>query len=160
MVTMDTTFRKDITVYAHWTKESPAVEGWHQVDGEWFHFHDGEALTGWFADGDALYYLTEAGMQHSGWMDLEDDRYYFCASGTAQRGWMELGGKLYYFYPDGRMATGWVYLDGAYRYFCEDGCMEANQIRDVCDLAQHAVAAPIAPADTANTWRTLCLTGA
>ena len=158
MVTMDTTFRKDITVYAHWTKESPAVEGWHQVDGEWFHFHDGEALTGWFADGDALYYLTEAGMRHSGWMDLEEDRYYFCASGTAQRGWMELGGKLYYFYPDGRMATGWVYLDGAYRYFCEDGCMEKDQVREVPDLALHNAALPTAPADTANTWQTLCLT--
>lgn len=159
LVTMDTTFRKDTRVYAHWTAQAPEVEGWHQVDGQWFHFHDGKPLTGFFTEGDAIYYLTEQGMLCDGWAQIEDDRYYFCASGAVQRGWMKLGGHWYYFYPDGRMATGWVYLDGKSRYFCQDGCMEEYQVRAVSDLALHSAALPAAPAETAFIQAPLCLLG-
>lgn len=158
LVTMDTTFRKDTTVYAHWTKETPEVEGWHQVDGQWFHFHEDGPLTGWFAEGNTTYYLTEQGMLCDGWAVIDEEKYYFCESGAMQQGWMELGGKQYYFYPDGRMATGWVYIDGAYCCFCQDGCMEADGVRQVSDLALHNAALPTAPMDTANIWQTLCLT--
>ena len=86
---------------------APAENGWKQVDGTWYYYKNGAAVTGWF---------KSAGK----W-------YFFDNNGAMKTGWVRDGGKWYYLDRNGAMKTGWVSIDGKWYYLESSGALSSNK---------------------------------
>lgn len=129
-VTLNTTFKKNTTVYARWTAEAPEIDGWHKVDGEWFLYSKGQKVTGWHQEGNATFYLTDKGMLNNGWNQIDGKTYYFGLSGEMQQGWLDLDGFRYYLDETGNPISGWKIVDGKEYLFDANGLMQTGWAED------------------------------
>ena len=105
-------------------KEDP-ISGWVQSeDGtSWYYYKQGEAVTGWLADGSKWYYLAEDGKMVTGWQKIDNKWYYFTPGGAMVTGWKAINNKWYYFTPGGAMVTGWKAINNKWYYFTPGGAM-------------------------------------
>ncbi len=120
--------------------------GWSTYSGEAYRLdEDGHALTGWYEEGNMLYYLdparggarshgltmidgecyyfNEDGVKLSGWQTDRGRNYYFTENGTALSGWQTINGKTYYFGDNYAALEGHEAVEGTYYFFDNDGAM-------------------------------------
>lgn len=120
--------------------------GWSTYSGEAYRLdEDGHALTGWYREGDMLYYLdparggarshgltmidgkcyyfSDTGAKLTGWQTDRGRNYYFNDEGTAVSGWQVINGKTYYFGADYAALEGHEAVDGTYYFFDNDGAV-------------------------------------
>lgn len=115
------------------TTEQPTLKGWYLIDGNWYYYLNGEAITGWLLmkQMNSWYYLNPVssppGAMVTGWLKWNDNWYYLSPDGSTVgamvTGWQIIDGKQYYFKPEGDMAVGWQMIDGKQYYFGNDGSM-------------------------------------
>lgn len=142
MVTADTVFEKDVTLYAQWKKGVALVSGWVQTEDGWCYYENGAPANGWVENNGVKFYQTDgkltvgwknvdgveycfnrAGALTSGWQDVAGRRYFVKDDGTKTFGWFKDGDGDYYFGIDGSMQTEWVPVDGEWYYLRSCGCM-------------------------------------
>lgn len=66
-----------------------------------FDYITGQMQTGWFKDGQTVYYLDADGKLASGWREIDGNRYYFQVPGDMAVGRMQIEGFVYEFGSDG-----------------------------------------------------------
>lgn len=89
------------------------VNGWQQINGEWYHFTNYVMDTGWYNDNDAWYFLESKnlvangkGKMVTGWIKDGSTWYFLKNNGVMMsNGWLEINGTWYYFYSSGAMAV-------------------------------------------------------
>ena len=107
----------------------PALSGWKQdVDGAWYYYKDGKAVTGWIEVGGIWYYLKQDGKMATGWQYLDGKWYYLYSWGGMAKGWVLDNGIWYYLNTDGSMATGWILLDDGWYYLYSWGGMAIDWV--------------------------------
>lgn len=139
-------------ITVHFNSTGPISDGWHQEDGKWFYYENGNHITGWkrlpdshwyyfdetgvlqhgwLLDNGNWYYLNASGFVVTGWQKLPDGHwYYFNGSGILQHGWLRDGGNWYYLNASGFKVTGWQKLpDGNWYYFNGSGVLQHNWVR-------------------------------
>lgn len=79
--------------------------------------------TGWFQQGNTVYYYLEDGTTATGWNTIDEKRYYFAEDGVLQTGWLHTAEGSFYLCDQGAMVTGWMEIDGVSHYFRVDGIM-------------------------------------
>ena len=102
----------------------PSVNGFVQINGEWYYYVNGIVLTGWQRlNGKTYYFYSSGAMAHDAWVGDS----YFGSDGTLTStrqkttqylGWTQISGNWYYYYSNGGMAVN-TWIDG--EYFGADG---------------------------------------
>ncbi|MBQ3545354.1 MAG: N-acetylmuramoyl-L-alanine amidase family protein, partial [Lachnospiraceae bacterium] len=98
-------------------------EGWINIDGKWYYYHNGTMQTGWVSVGGKWYYMNSSGVMQTGWVKIGSRYYYMNSSGVMQTGWVKIGSRYYYMNSSGVMVTGWVYVGNKYYYMNSSGTM-------------------------------------
>lgn len=98
----------DLAVYAMWSEATQNLDGWHQMEGAWRFYQDGQAVTGWLEWDGIPYYLDEDGAVHTGWLQLDGERFYFFENGTAAAGSILIDGIEYMFNQRGQVQENWM----------------------------------------------------
>ena len=119
--------------YKYYVANSGYVkQAWRKVDGHWYYFAADEFMvTGWLAEGNAIYFLNKVkgsteGQMKIGWAEVDGYWYYFDGSGALTGGWKLISNRWYHFQPKtgalgsaGRMNTGWL-TEGNAIYFLNE----------------------------------------
>lgn len=106
-------------------KGEEPVDGWQQIDKNWFFFdrETAKMQVSWVKDDGKWYYLAESGVMKTGWVK-DDGRWYLLAkNGVMKTGWARDEGKWYFLAKDGAMKTGWIKDDGKWYFLAKDGFM-------------------------------------
>ena len=110
-----------------YTVIKPVLNGWYELDGQWYYFKNSAApLSGWQQINNKWYYFEAGGAMVTGWRQSGDNWFYFSGSGAMVTDWQELGGKWYYFGSDGAMVKSWQKIAGKWYYFEQSGAMKTG----------------------------------
>ena len=142
MITEDTTFSANKTLYAQWEYTGVYNDGWNSTENGWVYCQNGAPVEGWVLDNDIAYYqengklitgfctlrgrihyFNEAGAMGNGWQMIDGNTYYIDGTNGCYVDWMENENGRYYFHEDGKMHIGWLELDGIKYHMGEDGRM-------------------------------------
>ena len=93
------------------------ADGWQKIDGSWYYYRSGTAVTGWQKIGNYWYYFNGSGVMQTGWQKIGSTWYYFGSGGNMITGWQKVGSSWYYFAEGGNMVTGWQKVGGSWYYF-------------------------------------------
>ena len=92
MVTEETAFEANVTLYAQWelVQAETFDEGWHADNGNW-HYHDyqGRFLDGLFSYEGLTFLQNEKGELQTGWQKVGDFLFYFNEAGAMVIGWQQ-----------------------------------------------------------------------
>lgn len=109
-----------------YTENGVAVtDCWKYIDGNWYRFDEnGAAVTGWYTEDGAVYYLKPDGSMARNWTEIDGQWYCFTSSGNPRSGWFYSCGEWYCLEQNGRMMTDrLIEEDGGTYYLTESGIM-------------------------------------
>ena len=102
-----------------------AVGEWQQDQGKWYHVTENQYDTGWFSEGqDVWYFLDHNGEMKTGWYQEETGGWYYLnrpgegVEGQMRYGWYRDEQGAWYFLNTehngsfGKALTGWIWVDG------------------------------------------------
>ena len=104
------------------TKIEVVLNGWQNIDGDWYYYVNNVKQTGWLTLGNDKYYLKADGkMMSDEWLTQNNKKYYFAASGLMKKGWIEWRHQWYYTNQNGEMLTsgtvdGWIITPSGMAY--------------------------------------------
>lgn len=117
-----------------------AVGEWQQDQGKWYHVTENQYDTGWFSEGqDVWYFLDHNGEMKTGWYQEETGGWYYLnrpgegVEGQMRYGWYRDEQGAWYFLNTehngsfGKALTGWIWVDGYCYYFGEDCRMYSDR---------------------------------
>ena len=93
--------------------------GWAKIDGKWYYYAGGKAVTGWKKISNKWYFFESSGIMQTGWQKISGKWYYLSSSGAMLTGMQKISGKWYYLESSGAMfsGSGWKQIDNKWYYF-------------------------------------------
>lgn len=107
--------------------------GFQYIDGSWYYFDGtGKLQKGWFAIGDARYYMDpDTGKAYTGFKDFGNKTYYFNVMGGMHTGWLSINtgeeAGTYYFNTMGSISRGITYIGNTRYLFDTNGKLVTTQ---------------------------------
>lgn len=93
------------SMYACWSMDTAALEGWCVVDGLWRFYEEGTVVTGMVTLDGITYFVNPDGTLHTGWLEADKKTYYFFENGAAACGVQTIDDEQYFFGQSGAMVA-------------------------------------------------------
>lgn len=124
-------------IWCYFDENGKDLNGWKQLNGNWYYFGSGSMMTGWIRDGGEYYYMDPVTgvMKTSGTETRDGVTYEFSLSGLSKKidglkengesgdGWLEENGRTYYMRNGQKVVNEWLQDGNAWYYVGADGAM-------------------------------------